>query len=146
MGVRRIYVAGLLIFGALMLGSFIILRHYTLSELLANLRDFIAAKTYDPLLLLLLPILLLPPLPLFMLYWYAFAGSRAELTNQPLVLHLSDGKQIQAENQQKIAHLQSLLKMPDNVKRSPADSSGELSKQPIKRAYPSLDAEALRLQ
>ncbi len=146
MGVRRIYVAGLLIFGALMLGSFIILRHYTLSELLANLRDFIAAKAYDPQLLLLLPILLLPPLPLLMLYWYASAGSRPEFTNQSLVLHVSDGKQIKAENQQMIAHLQSLLKMPENVKHNPADFAGELSKQPIKRAYPSLDAEALRLQ
>ena len=67
MGIRRIYITGILIFGALMLCSFVILQHNTFPELVLNLIDFTGAKAYHPQLLLRVGILLLTPSPLLML-------------------------------------------------------------------------------
>ncbi len=141
---RRTYASGLLLLAALTLSSLIILHHYTFGELLSNLKNFLLAKAYNPVLLLLLLTLVLTPSPLLMLYLQITPG-RKRPAREPLVLHVSDGKKIQAENQQIIAHLQSLLQQPEGVKSTPVNSTGELPKQPLKVSYPSLDAEALEL-
>ncbi len=142
----RIYVAGLLLLLViLIISSFIILHHYTFGALLSNLRNFLLADAYSPVLLLLLLALVLTPSPLLMLYLQVTPG-RKRPAHVPLVLHVSDGKKIQAENQQIITHLQSLLQQPEGVKSTPVHPSEELPKHPLKVSYPSLDAEALQLQ
>jgi hypothetical protein len=146
MKIRSIYVAGLLLLlVTLTLGSFIILHHYAFGVLLFNLRNFLVAKPYNPGLLLLLLTLVLTPFPLLMLYLLIMPG-RKRPAHDPLVLHVSDGKKIQAENQQIIAQLQRLLQQPEGVKSAPVHLSEERPKQPLKVSYPSLDAEALQLQ
>jgi hypothetical protein len=140
----RIYVAALLLLAALILSSFIVLYHYPFGVLLSNLRNFLLAEAYSPVLLLLLLALVLTPSPLLMLYLQITPGRKGPAHDQ-LVLHVSDGRKIQAENQQIIAHLQSLLQQQEGVKSTPVNSTAELPRQPLKVSYPSLDAEALEL-
>jgi hypothetical protein len=140
----RTYASGLLLLAALTLSSLIILHHYTFGELLSNLKNFLLAKAYNPVLLLLLLTLVLTPSPLLMLY-LQITPCRKRPAHDPLVLHVSDGRKIGEENRQIIAQLQSLLQQPDGVKSTPAGPATEPQKQLVKVSYPSLDAEALEL-
>ena len=63
-----------------------------------------------------------------------------------MILRPSDGEKIQVENQQQIAHLQSLLQNAEPVKTNRTTSAGESPKGQMKMNYPSLDAESLQMQ
>lgn len=141
-----IYAAGLLLLSAaLIISSFIILHHYTFGELVSNLKNFLLANAYNPVLLLLLLALVLTPSPLLVLYLQITAGRKMP-AHDPLVLHVSDGRKIGAENRQIIAHLQSLLQQPEGARSTPGSPPAEPPKPPLKVSYPALDAEALRLE
>jgi hypothetical protein len=121
-----------------------ILHYYTFGELVSNLKNFLLANAYNPVLLLLLLTLVLSPSPLLVLCLQITTG-RKWPAHDSLVLHVSDGRKIQAENRQIIAHLQSLLQQPEGVKSTPGNPPAEPPKQPLKVSYPSLDAESLQL-
>ncbi len=83
----------------------------SLTELVNNLLAYALAREYDPLLLglTLLASLSLLLLPWLLLPWWMYHGGR-KATPPPQILQPSDGRAIQAQNQERIAYLEELLR------------------------------------
>ena len=79
----------------------------SLSDLVNNLLAYALAREYDP---LLLGLTLLAALSLLLLPRWLYRGGRKEKTPSPEILQPSDGRAIQAQNQERIAHLEELLR------------------------------------
>ena len=79
----------------------------SLSDLVNNLLAYALAREYDP---LLLGLTLLAALSLLLLPWWLYRGGRKEKPPPPEILQPSDGKAVQAQNQERIAHLEELLR------------------------------------
>jgi hypothetical protein len=79
----------------------------SLTDLVNNLLAYALAREYDP---LLLGLTLLSAISLLLLPWWLYRGSRKATPPPPEILQPSDGKAIQAQNQERIAHLEELLR------------------------------------
>jgi hypothetical protein len=79
----------------------------SLSDLVNNLLAYALAREYDP---LLLGLTLLAALSLLLLPWLLYRGGWREKSPSPEILQPSDGKAIQAQNQERIAYLEELLR------------------------------------
>lgn len=80
----------------------------SLSDLVNNLLAYALAREYDP---LLLGLTLLFALSLLLLPWWLYRrGGRKEKPPPLEIIQPSNGKAIQAQNQERIAHLEELLR------------------------------------
>ena len=79
----------------------------SLSDLVNNLLAYALAREYDP---LLLRLTLLSALSLLLLPWWLYREGRKATPPPPEILQPSDGKAVQAQNQERIAYLEELLR------------------------------------